>query len=178
MSEEPQGLSPTTRLVLAAARAYAALPGVVGVAAGGSLATGREDARSDIDLYVVSDGGPPPVAARRAVVEALGGARRLDLDQRYWDTTDYFTHVSGVELDVMFWDAGWVEDRLAAGLDRHEPALGAPTAPWYTVRPWLPGADGGGGVARARPASLRPGAGRARPPPAVHARRRTPHSGR
>ncbi|MGO1173910.1 MAG: nucleotidyltransferase domain-containing protein [Actinomycetaceae bacterium] len=150
MSEEPQGLSPTTRLVLAAARAYAALPGVVGVAAGGSLATGREDARSDIDLYVVSDGGPPPVAARRAVVEALGGARRLDLDQRYWDTTDYFTHVSGVELDVMFWDAGWVEDRLAAVLDRHEPSIGYTTAHWYTVRHWLPVADDGGWVARAR----------------------------
>lgn len=145
-----EGLSDSTRLVLAAAHAYAALDGIVGVAAGGSLATGREDASSDVDLYVICDDGAPPVAARLAVVEALGGARRLDLDQRYWGTADLFTHPGGVDLDVMFWDAAWVEDRLAAVLERHEPAVGYTTAHWHTVRHWLPVADPDGWVARAR----------------------------
>ncbi|MGC5614826.1 DUF4037 domain-containing protein [Georgenia sp. Z1491] len=144
------GLGPTTRLVLAAARAYAALPGVVGVAAGGSLATGQEDARSDVDLYVLSDGAPPPVPTRAAVVDALGGARRLDLDQRYWDTTDMWTHASGLDLDVMYWDTAWVADRLDAVLTRHEPSVGYSTAHWHTVRHWLPVADPAGHVTRLR----------------------------
>ncbi|MGC5627675.1 hypothetical protein ACPYO6_05435 [Georgenia sp. Z1344] len=148
------GLSPTTRLVITAAQAYAALPGVVGVAAGGSLATGQEDARSDVDLYVLSDGGPPPVELRRAVVEALGGARRLDLDQRYWDVTDVWTHASGTDLDVMFWETSRVTDRLDAVLERHEPSAGYTTAHWHTVRHWLPVADPDGWVTRARERAL------------------------
>lgn len=41
---------------------------------------------------------------------------------------------TGIEVDVMYWDPAWLEDRLAAVIDRHEAADAYTTAFWFTVR--------------------------------------------
>ncbi|MEJ7763064.1 MAG: nucleotidyltransferase domain-containing protein, partial [Thermomicrobiales bacterium] len=63
---------------------YAALGGVRAVVLGGSLAAGRDDGASDIDLYVYAD-RDPDIADRRRI---SAGGREIEIDNRYWETGD------------------------------------------------------------------------------------------
>ncbi|MFN8517925.1 MAG: DUF4037 domain-containing protein [Chloroflexota bacterium] len=118
------------------AQGLAVLPGVVAVAMGGSRGHGGlgPDDASDLDLEVYTR-GDVPVADRRDLVAALGGATRSDLGMDFWGPGDEWLHApTGTHVDVVFFDAAWMEDRVAAVLDRHEASLGYTTCFWHTVR--------------------------------------------
>ena len=121
-------------------------PQVEAVAVGGSLGggTGAYDSASDIDLYVYTR-AEIPLETRHALVERIGGASRADFDLHYWGSGDLLVHApSGIELDLMYFDAGWMESQIARVVDDHQPSLGYTTCFWYTVRQSLPFHDARG----------------------------------
>lgn len=109
-------------------------PPVVAVALGGSSAGGVADGASDVDLYVYTR-GELPLVARRAIVERAGGASRADMDLPYWGGGDEWIHAAtGIEVDVILFDAKWMEAQLRHVLVDHAPSLGYTTAFWHTIR--------------------------------------------
>lgn len=114
----------------------APLPQVEAVAVAGSLGsgTGACDPASDMDLYVYTR-AEIPLEARRALVERIGGASRANFDLHYWGSGDLVVHApSGIELDLMYFDAAWMEDQITQVVNEHQPCLGYTTCFWYTVR--------------------------------------------
>jgi hypothetical protein len=114
------------------------------VALGGSRGGSRADAAtgadagSDIDVYAFTT-ADVPIGARRALVEATGGASRADIGLAYWGPGDeWITSRDGIEVDVVYFDAAWIEDQVARVTERHEPSLGYSTCFWHTVAGALP----------------------------------------
>lgn len=119
------------------AEAFAAFPAVRAVALAGSSGAGNADGLSDYDLYVYADTGVA-VADRRALAERLGRAP-FEIDNHYWETGDEWCLAdSGMTVDIMYRDPCWIEERLAAVLDRHEPSLGYTTCFWDNLLSSLP----------------------------------------
>jgi hypothetical protein len=114
---------------------YAALAEVEAVAMGGSRAGGRADEISDVDLYVYARPAPSPQA--RAAVAA--GSPRAQLGNQFFEPGDeWIDGESGVHVDAMFRDPGWIEDELDRVLVRHEARIGYSTAFWCGVLHSLP----------------------------------------
>jgi hypothetical protein len=115
---------------------FAPLPQVEGVALGGSRGAGGvgTDPSSDIDVSVYTR-GDLPLEAREGIVEASGGATRTSLDMRFWGPGDeWLSAATGIHVDVVYFDAGWMEEQVERVLVRHEASLGYTTCFWHTVR--------------------------------------------
>ena len=122
-------------LANAIAAGFARLQAVEAVALGGSIGPGSvgADAASDLDLYVYTR-GDIPVDERRAIIETIGGAARADFGLTYWGPGDeLIAAAGGVEVDLTYFDAGWMAERLDRVLVRYEPSLGYSTCFWHTV---------------------------------------------
>jgi hypothetical protein len=129
---------------------FAPLPQVVAVALGGSRAGAGLGAvaSSDVDVEVYTR-GEIDLGTRRAIVDAAGGARRAELGLAFWGASDeWIDATTGTHVDVVYFDAAWMEDRIAAVLDRHEASLGYTTCFWHTVHGCLPLEDRSGWLAR------------------------------
>jgi hypothetical protein len=127
---------------------YASLPAVEAVAVAGSRGEGATpDLTSDLDLYVYTR-DEVPLDERARIVEASGGASRLDLDQTYWGPSDGWLQAgSGIEVDVIYFGADWMAGELDRVLVRHEPSLGYTTCLWHTVVRSIPIEDPRGWLA-------------------------------
>ena len=122
------------------AAGFATLPEVEAVALAGSR--GRSalgpDAASDIDLYVYTR-GRIALDAREGVLQATGGASRADLGLDYWGPGDAWVDAAtGIHVDVIYFEARWMEAQIERVVIRHEPSLGYSTALWYTVGQSVP----------------------------------------
>ena len=116
------------------ADSFSKFPQVEAVAWAGSLTAGSAiDRASDIDLYVyVSQ--PILLSDRLNLVEALGGASRADMDLDFWGPGDEWIDAStGIEVDTMYWDPGWMEGVLAQTLEKHHASLGYTTCFWHSL---------------------------------------------
>ncbi len=112
---------------------FAQIPSVVAVGQGGSVTSGTIDKDSDIDLYVFTT-EPIPVAVRQAIVDQRG-ASRADMNLTFWDPGDeWFDAPSGIEIDVMYWDPGWIADQIGNVLVHHYASMGYTTCHWHTMR--------------------------------------------
>jgi hypothetical protein len=128
----------TTHLELArrVAALFAPLPQVEAIALGGSRGAAgvATDDASDIDVYVYT-GGDIPLAIRREIVEATGGATRADLGMTFWGPGDEWIHApTGIHVDAIYFDAAWMEEQVDRVLVRHGASLGWTTCFWHTVR--------------------------------------------
>lgn len=115
---------------------FSPLPQVEAVALGGSRGSASvgPDASSDIDIYVYTR-GDIPLEARRAVVEQSGGASQANLMLDYWGPGDEWYHApTGIEVDVIYFDAAWMESQVDRVLVQHQPSMGYTTCLWHTVR--------------------------------------------
>lgn len=115
---------------------FAALPQVEAVALGGSRGSGPGafDSASDIDLYVYTR-GDVPLEARRALVERAGGAREANIGLEYWGPGDEWLHApTGIEIDIVYFDARWMEEQIGRVVEQHQASLGYSTCFWHTVR--------------------------------------------
>ncbi|HML24868.1 MAG TPA: hypothetical protein PKD09_24650 [Aggregatilinea sp.] len=142
----------------ALAEALAALPDVIAVARGGSVAAGVADALSDWDLYVIST-APVPVADRRALAERFAGAEygRVEVGNPFWGPGDEWAlRESGQSVDLVYWEAAWIEEQLARVLDRHEAWVGYTTCFWYTILHSEPLIDPSGWYARLQDKARQP----------------------
>lgn len=103
----------------ALARALATLEGVVGVAIGGSRATGTADDQSDTDLYAFHRGPLPPSDDRHAALAALADGGRVRAEDA-WGPEDHLgvdgrlVEVVYLDLDALrvdeAYDTGWLEE--------------------------------------------------------------------
>lgn len=114
------------------AAAYAEIPEVEAVALAGSRTAAASDTSSDIDLYVYSR-PPLPLASRLAVVERFA-SERAETDNRFFEPGDEWIDAeTGLHVDAMFRETGWIEEQLARVLDRHEASVGYSTCFWHNV---------------------------------------------
>lgn len=112
---------------------FAALPQVEAMALGGSRASGRADAASDVDLYVFT-AAAIPVETRRRIVRQLGGASVADLGLDYFGDGDEWRDArTGVQLDLMYFGLEWMKGQVERPLVHHQPSLGYSTAFACTV---------------------------------------------
>jgi hypothetical protein len=129
-------LSNSTHLALAErlAHAFSVYPCVEAIALGGSVATAESiDPASDIDLYVFGT-DVIPLAERQMVVDRVGAAR-ADLNLRFWDLGDaWYDRDTGIEVDVIYWDTGWISGQIERVLTAHQASLGYTTCFCHTLR--------------------------------------------
>jgi Domain of unknown function (DUF4037) len=129
---------------------FGSLPSVEAVALAGSHASGSRtsDSESDTDLYVYTRGGIA-LEARHAIVEQTGGASQSSLDLNYWGQSDEWLNApSGIEIDVVYFNAGWLEDQIARVVETHQASLGYTTCFWHTVSKSIVFSDPHGWFAR------------------------------
>jgi hypothetical protein len=115
---------------------YAPLEQVEAVVLGGSRGSGarRSDKASDVDLYVYTR-KDVPLQARLSIIERSGGSTRANHGLNYWGLTDVWINATtGIEIDVMYFDKAWIEDRIERVIQQHRPSLGYTTCFWYTIR--------------------------------------------
>ena len=113
----------TLELAREVAARVGALDGVVAVALGGSLARGRGDAHSDVDLGIYYDLARPfSIAALRALVTELDDRHAPELvgfgDWGPWINGGAWTRIQGTKLDLLYRDLRLVDrvlDDCAAG---------------------------------------------------------------
>jgi len=104
---------------------------VQAVAIGGSLAGGYATDSSDMDLYIYTT--QDLTHAQRA--EVIIPYARLHQTIDFWGPGDvYFDTQTGIEVDVVYFNADWITDQIARVLDRHEAWMGYTTAFWHTVK--------------------------------------------
>ena len=112
---------------------FAELPQVEAVALSGSLGGNLVDVTSDIDLYVYTQ-ADIPLDVRETIVELSGGATRANVGLNFWGPGDeWFEAASGIEVDIIYFDARWVEDQVRRVMQAHQPSLGYSTCFAFTV---------------------------------------------
>ncbi|MFO0583361.1 MAG: DUF4037 domain-containing protein [Anaeromyxobacter sp.] len=124
---------------------YAEHPAVIGVAVGGSQATGEADGQSDLDLYVYARGEVP-----REHREAVARSRSVHPElfhQGFEPGDEWVEREALLHVDVMFRDCGWIEGELDRVLVRHEARVGWSTCLWHNVRTCEPVFDRDGWLA-------------------------------
>ncbi len=127
--------SPVQSLIERLTRLFAAFPQVRALALRGSRATGATDSHSDIDYYVYYDPPLMALADRQALMAQAGGARRADLGLDNWGPGDeWFDAETGIEVDVVYFEAGWMADQINRAWVEHQPSLGYSTCFVHTVR--------------------------------------------
>lgn len=110
---------------------YAALPAVEAVAMGGSRATGWAAENADIDLYVYVR-EPIPMAERHRI--ATGSASRAEVGNEFWEPGDEWIDLeTGIHVDVMFRELGWIQGQLDRVLVEHQASVGYSTCFWHNV---------------------------------------------
>ena len=115
------------------ANLYAERPEVRAVALSGSLGGAHTDASSDIDLYVYTR-AEIPLEVRKTIVERSGGASRADVGLNFWGPGDeWFDAASGIEVDIIYFDAQWMEDQVRRVMQEHQPSLGYSTCFAFTA---------------------------------------------
>lgn len=115
---------------------FAPLPQVEAVALAGSRGneSGSTDNASDIDLYVYTR-GDIPLEIRESIVQRSGGASRSDLNLNYWGPGDEWINApTGIEVDIVYFDATWMEEQIAQVITKHQASMGYTTCFWHTIR--------------------------------------------
>ena len=121
------------------AELFAELPQVTAVALSGSQGGGDKDtmhtdSASDIDLYVYTQ-KDIPLEERVEIMERSGGARRASMGLNFWGPGDeWFDAETGIEVDIVYFNARWMEDQIKRVVLDHQPGMGYSTCFWYTVR--------------------------------------------
>jgi hypothetical protein len=114
---------------------FAPLPQVEAIALAGSRGsgTGTSDSASDIDLYVYTR-GEIPLENRVSIVERTGGASRSSLNLNYWGPGDeWLNALTGIEIDIVYFDAAWMEDQISRVVESHQASMGYTTCFWHTI---------------------------------------------
>lgn len=128
---------------------FASLSQVEAIAVAGSCGSGpgTYDSASDVDLYVYTR-SEIPLESRRTIVERTGGAIQSNFNLNYWGPGDLWVNApTGIEMDLIYFDAIWMENQIARVVERHQASLGYTTCFWYTIRQSLSFFDSHGWLA-------------------------------
>jgi len=113
---------------------FAELPEVEAVALSGSQRGDHTDSASDIDLYVYTH-ADIPVDVRTDIMNRAGGASRASMGLNFWGPGDeWFDAQTGIEVDMVYFGARWMEDQIRRVMQDHQPSLGYSTCFPFTVQ--------------------------------------------
>lgn len=106
------------------------LPQVEAIALGGSRATGRNDEKSDYDVYVyITDSIPEQ--QRRAILEQF--CAYMEIGNSFWELEDDVTLKNGVDMDIIYRDLSDFERSIASAVDMGYASNGYTTCMWHNL---------------------------------------------
>jgi predicted nucleotidyltransferase len=109
---------------------FAKLEMVEAITLGGSLATGRANTGSDIDLYIYYS-EPIPLELRAKIIEPRSS--QMELDAPYWGTEDYWIEKeSGILVEAAH-ESKWPENYLKDFLENNRAHMGFTTSVWHSL---------------------------------------------
>lgn len=115
----------------AVAERFAQLPDVEAIAVGGSIATGRATATSDIDIYIFPTSYLPPETRLSIGQEFSKDAEISD----YWGpATVWVDPKTGIEVEALFFGVGWMEELVLQPLEQYQARMGFTTCFWHTIK--------------------------------------------
>ena len=115
----------------AIAAQFARVEAVEAVALGGSVATGRANHLSDIDLYVYCR-EDVPVEARAEIIRER--ASHFELAAPYWETEDYWLEKSSkVKVEAVYRN-DWLRKALEDMFEHSRAQMGFSTCLWHNVK--------------------------------------------
>ena len=106
------------------------LPQVEAIALGGSRATGRNDEKSDYDVYVYLD-GPVEEARRREILTKY--CRYMEIGNSFWELEDDVTLADGIDMDIIYRNLDDFARGIASVVDDCTAWNGYTTCMWHNL---------------------------------------------
>ncbi|MBE5961926.1 MAG: DUF4037 domain-containing protein [Lachnospiraceae bacterium] len=103
---------------------------VVGVALGGSRASGNHDEKSDYDIYVYLS-EPLPETIRKDILSKY--CSRMEVGNHYWELEDNCTFHNGIDLDIIYRNLDDFEQDLENVVVRFQASNGYTTCMWHNL---------------------------------------------
>lgn len=123
--------SPQYHIAQTIADRFSQLPQVESVAVAGSVATGRANASSDVDIYIY-----PTTDLTREERLAIGrefSATVQAID--YWGASlTWVDRDTNIEVETMFFTASWMEGMVLQAVEAHQAQMGFTTSFWHTIK--------------------------------------------
>jgi hypothetical protein len=106
------------------------LPQVEAIALGGSRATGRNDEKSDYDVYIYLD-GPVEEARRREILVKY--CRYMEIGNSFWELEDDVTLTDGIDMDIIYRNLDDFARGIASVVDDCTAWNGYTTCMWHNL---------------------------------------------
>lgn len=103
---------------------------VQAIALGGSRATGRNDEKSDYDVYVYITGRIPE-QTRRQILEKY--CSYMEIGNTFWETEDDVTLKNGIDMDIIYRDMGDFENTIHSVVTDCVAWNGYTTCMWHNL---------------------------------------------
>ena len=108
----------------------AALPQVEAIALGGSRATGRNDEKSDYDVYVYITESIPETDRRNIL---SGYCRYMEIGNTFWELEDDVTLKDGIDMDIIYRNMTDFENMVSSVVDQCVSWNGYTTCMWHNL---------------------------------------------
>ena len=106
------------------------LPQVEAIALGGSRATGRNDAKSDYDVYIYLT-GPVEETCRRTILSKY--CRYMEIGNTFWEREDDVTLLDGIDMDIIYRNLEDFARGIASVVDDCTAWNGYTTCMWHNL---------------------------------------------
>ena len=106
------------------------LPQVEAIALGGSRATGRNDAKSDYDVYIYLT-GPVAETCRRTILSKY--CRYMEIGNTFWELEDDVTLLDGIDMDIIYRNLEDFARGIASVVDDCTAWNGYTTCMWHNL---------------------------------------------
>ena len=110
--------------------ALGALSQVEAIALGGSRATGRNDEKSDYDVYVYTT-TPIDAHVRRRVLDKY--CKYMEIGNSFWELEDDVTLKDGIDMDIIYRNMADFENTVASVVTDCVPWNGYTTCMWHNL---------------------------------------------
>ena len=106
------------------------LPQVEAIALGGSRATGRNDEKSDYDVYIYLT-GPVEETCRRTILSKY--CRYMEIGNTFWELEDDVTLLDGIDMDIIYRNLEDFARGIASVVDDCTAWNGYTTCMWHNL---------------------------------------------
>lgn len=106
------------------------IPEVEAIAVGGSRATGRNDEKSDYDVYIYIT-GTIDENIRKNILEKY--CRYIEIGNSFWELEDDVTLDSGIDMDIIYRNLDDFEKTISYVVDGCNPYNGYTTCMWHNL---------------------------------------------
>ena len=109
---------------------FSRIPQVEAIALGGSRATGRNDEKSDYDVYLyITD--PIEADIRRQIL--VNYCQYIEIGNQFWELEDDVTLSSGIDMDIIYRNLQDFENTVASVVIGCQPYNGYTTCMWHNL---------------------------------------------